>query len=346
MKTLILAGGGTAGHVTPLLAVLPHVKNHFDKIAYIGSGKAVEKKLMQNTGAILYQINPPAFLRSLTPKNLLIPFKLLKAINECKKILIKEKASVIFSKGGYSALPVCLAGFALKIPVVCHESDITLGLANKLTKNKSSAFFTSFKSTANKINAVYSGPPLRQDIFNHDKQTALKKLGVNNKKPVLLITGGSQGSKTLNQATRSNLHYLTKVFNVIHICGKGNKPAYNTVNNYFAYEFLDMGLAICACDYCITRGGSNTLFELLYAKKPCLAIPLKKGSRGDQIKNVLHFKNKNALLYADEDNLEKTLPDLTKQLVKQKQTLIKNIDLLDIKNGSLPIAKKLISLVK
>ena len=346
MKTLILAGGGTAGHVTPLLAILPFVKQKFDKIVYIGSGKAVEQNLIKPTGVKIYNINPPAFVRSLTPKNLLIPFKLGKAVKECKKILTSENASVIFSKGGYSALPVCLAGFSLKIPVVCHESDLTLGLANALTKRRCNAFFTSFESTAKKHGGIYSGPPLRSDLFSLKKQDAKKILGINSEKPVLLITGGSQGSKIINSAVEQNLSKILTRFCVIHLCGKGNKPIYKAINDYFAFEFLDMKLALNACDYCITRGGSNTLFELLYAKKPCIAIPLEKGSRGDQIKNVLHFKNANALLYEQEDNLEKNLPIALEELVEKSDFLKKNINGLNLKNGAKTIAKKLEDLAK
>ncbi len=341
MKTLILAGGGTAGHVTPLLAILPYVKHKFDKIIYIGSGKSIEQNLINPTGIKIYNIKPPAFIRSLTPKNLLIPFKLSKAIKECKQILKKENASVIFSKGGYSALPVCLAGFSLKIPVICHESDLSLGLANALTKRRCQAFFTSFESTAKKHGGIYSGPPLRNELFSLRKQDAKKILGINNEKPVLLITGGSQGSKIINSAIEKNLNKILTNFNVIHLYGKGNKPAYNAINGYLPFEFLDMKLALNACDYCITRGGSNTLFELLYAKKPCIAIPLVKGSRGDQIKNVLHFKKANALLCEQEDNIEKTLPIILDKLVEKSEFLKKNINELNLKNGAKIIATKL-----
>lgn len=341
MKTLIITGGGTAGHVTPLLAVLPLVKNNFDKIVYIGSGKEIEKKLIEPTGAKIINVNPPAFKRSICFDNFLIPTRLLKAVKQCKKILKEQSANVIFSKGGYCALPVCLAGFSLQIPVVCHESDLSLGLANKLTKNKCSAFFTSFEQTAKKHGGVYCGPPIRHNLLTTDKQTAKNALNITGNKPVLLITGGSQGSKTLNQAVFENLHNLTRDFTIIHQCGKGNKPAYSTVNNYFVFEFLDMGLALCACDFCVTRGGSNSIFEILYAKKPCIAIPLKKGSRGDQIKNVLHFEKQGALIYADEDDLNKKLMPLLKKLLNEQKFINENIKNLKIKNGAVLIAQEL-----
>jgi len=346
MKTLILAGGGTAGHVTPLLAVLPLVKDRFDKIIYIGSGKSIEQTLIAPTGVEIRKISPPALIRSLTLKNLTIPFKLFNAINECERILKTSGASVVFSKGGYCALPVCLAAFKLKIPVTVHESDLTVGLANKLTLKRAAIFFTSFEQTAKKYGGVYCGPPLRSNLFNGDKDRARKQLGIKSKKPVLLVTGGSQGSSAINDAVFNNLGALCEKFNVIHLCGKNKKPTYSAINGYFPFEFIDMKAAISACDFCITRGGSNTLFELLYAKKPCIAVPLKKGSRGDQIKNVLHFEDKKALFYLDEDLLDKKLLTALDHLLIKKNYYIENIRGLNLKNGADEIAKKLIELSK
>lgn len=344
MKTLILTGGGTAGHVTPLLSVLPYVKTQFDKVIYIGSGKAIEEKLIKPTGIEIFNSNPPAFIRSLTPKNLTIPVKLAKSVKKCLQILQKENATVVFSKGGYCALPVCLAAFKLKIPVVCHESDLTIGLANRLTKKRCSCFFTSFESTAKKYDAIYSGPPLREDLFTANRGQAKQILGIKNNKPTLLVTGGSQGSKTLNRAIIKNLPTLCKNFNVVHLCGKGNKSGYKSINGYFEFEFIDMRIAIAASDYCVTRGGSNTLFELLYAKKTCIAVPLKKGSRGDQVKNVLYFESKKVLLTLDESELDEKLLSYINRLVREKSMILSNLKNLRLKNGSPEIARKIIEL--
>ena len=216
MKTIVLAGGGTAGHITPHLAILPELKKHFDKIYYVGSGKSIEKTLMNDRGVQIFDINPPAFIRSLSLKNLLIPYKLYKAVKECENFLKKVHANVIFSKGGYCALPVCIAGFNLKIPVLCHESDLTLGLANKLCAKKCKALLTTFKETAQKHNGVYVGPIIRKEFFCINKNEARKKLNVQTKKPVLLIMGGSQGSKNINDALNKNLNAVLPDFTVIH----------------------------------------------------------------------------------------------------------------------------------
>lgn len=346
MKTIVLAGGGTAGHITPHLAILPELKNYFDKIYYIGSGKAIEKELINDEKVQIFDINPPAFIRSLSPKNLLIPKKLITATKECERFLTKVKADVVFSKGGYCALPPCFAAFRLKIPVICHESDLTPGLANKLCIRRSTAFLTTFLETAKKHNGKHVGPPIRTGFKHISKQKARALIGITDNRPVVLVTGGSQGSKTINLALNKNLDALLKDFNVIHLCGKGNKPLYSAINGYFAYEFADMSVMMSACDVAISRGGSNTLFELLSCKIPTAIIPLKKASRGDQIKNAEYFAKKGAILTMDEDLLERNLLLLTKQLFKNKNSLISNIEKLKIANGKDAIIKEIINATK
>ena len=342
MKTVLLAGGGTAGHVTPHLAIMPYLLKNFDKIYYISSGKPIEKELIAPTGAQIFTVNTPAFIRSLSPKNLLIPFKLFKAVKECEKIIKQTNPSVIFSKGGYGALPVCLAGFNLKIPVVCHESDLTLGLANKLCVKKAKAMLTTFKETASIYkNGVFVGPPIRKEFFNKDKTQCKKALGITNSKPTLLVTGGSQGSSAINKALGQNLTALIKDFNVIHLHGKNNKPLNSAINGYYPFAFADMPTVISASDICISRGGSNTVFELLATKTPSLIIPLKKGSRGDQIKNAQYFYEKGALLYADEDVLGKNFINLTNELYEKRNQLKRNMQSLNLEKGALKIIEVL-----
>ncbi len=334
MKSIVLAGGGTAGHITPHLALMPQLKNHFDKIYYFGSGKQIEKKLMQEVVAKIYDLSPPAFIRSLSLKNLLIPFKLYKAVKECEDHLKQINPSVIFSKGGYCALPVCIAGFNLKIPVISHESDLTLGLTNKLVAKRSACLLTTFEQTAKgQKNTQYVGPLLRQDFFNKNKSESKKLLGITGDKPVLLVTGGSQGSKAINQALYNNLEKITRDFSVIHLYGKSNKPPHKAINGYYGFSFADMSTAISACDIALSRGGSNTLFELLCTNTPSLIIPLKKASRGDQIKNAEYFYNKKALLMADESDLDKSISSLIKELYAKRQSLKEEMQRLNLSSG-------------
>lgn len=334
MKTIALAGGGTAGHVMPHISLMPELKKHFDKIIYFSCGKQIELDLIKPCGATIYTISPPAFYRSASPKNLLIPFKMHSAVNACAKILKEEKVTVVFSKGGYCALPVCFAAKKTGIPYVCHESDLSLGLANKLTYKHSDGLLTVFKQTAEKYNGIYVGPPVRESINLFNKDLATKKLGINTTKPVLLITGGSQGSQTINQAVENNLTSLLKYFFILHLYGKNNKPAYKAINDYYPMPFGDMNLCIPACDICLSRGGANTLFELLYCKKPALIVPLKKSSRGDQIKNAAYFAKQKAVAVCDELYLNDNIVPLLTNLYNHAEEYKTAIKTLNIQNGT------------
>lgn len=292
MKKIVLTGGGTAGHCTPHLALIPKLKKHFNEIIYIGSENGIEKEIIKKTRIEYYSVNCAKLSRSLTLKNLTIPFKVAKGIIQAKKILKTISPDVVFSKGGYVALPVVLAAHSLKIPVISHESDITVGLANKLSSRYSDKVLTSFPETAKTIkNGLFVGPPIRQSIFAVDKLTAIRSFNFNDNKPILLVTGGSQGAKAINDAVHRNLVTLLKTFNIIHVTGKGNLIK-NTLNGYYQTEYMhNIEYAFSACDVCVSRAGSNTLFELLALKKNCLIIPLPKGnSRGDQVLNANYFK--------------------------------------------------------
>ncbi len=341
MSTIILTGGGTAGHVTPLLTILPFLQNKFDKIYYVGSGKEIERSLMQNKNVEIFNVNSPAFKRSFCAENLLIPVRLFRAVVQCKSFLIKTKPKVIFSKGGYTTLPICIAAKQLKIPVVCHESDLSLGLANKLVY-KNSILLTTFDYTAQKYGGICVGPPLNYNDNTLTKEQARKKLGIKNSKPVLLITGGSQGSMIINNAIWKNLNEILNSFNLIHLYGKNNKCPYNAINGYFPFAFTNMSDCIKACDICVSRGGSNTIFELLHAKTPSLIVPLKRGSRGDQIKNAKHFQNKNLVLYCDENDFEKSPIKYINELYFKKDDLLSNLKNYHLSSGSEKIANILL----
>ena len=341
MYNIVLTGGGTAGHITPLLTVLPFLEKEFDKIYYVGSGKEIEKTLMKDKNVEVFNVDAPAFKRFICTDNLLIPVKLLRAVNKCKEFLKKANPIVIFSKGGYCSLPVCLAAIQLNIPVVCHESDFSLGLANKLVYKKAK-LLTTFDSTAKKYGGICVGPPLNQSNKNLTKKQARKIIGIKNNKPVLLVTGGSQGSMLINNAIWQNLPAILSDFNLIHLYGKNNKCPYNAINDYFAFNFTDMNVCISACDICVSRGGSNTIFELLKSKIPSLIVPLKKGSRGDQIKNAKYFCNKKLLLYCDEDDFSSNPINFIKELYIKKELLLSELINYNFTSGSEKIAKILI----
>lgn len=295
MATIIFTGGGTAGHCTPNLALVPYLKNKFDKTYYIGSYNGIERDIISKTSIPYYPIDCAKFNRKLTLKNLSIPIKVYKGIKQAGEILDKLKPDVVFSKGGYVSLPVVIAAHRRNIKVISHESDLSAGLANKISSKYSTKVLTTFPETAKEFsNAEYVGAPIRRELFIPKKKESVKSFGFTLDKPVLLITGGSQGSKAINSAVISALSELINDYNVIHICGKGNLYKEKTPIGYYQTEFLtDIERAFCACDVCVSRAGSNTLFELLALKKPTVLIPLPKGtSRGDQVVNAEYFQRK------------------------------------------------------
>lgn len=305
MKTIVLTGGGTAGHCTPNVALIPYLKKQFDNIIYIGSKNGIEKEIIEKEGIKYFAVSTAKLKRKLTCSNLLIPIEVMKGISEAKKILSDIKADVIFSKGGFVAVPVVIAGHKLKIPVISHESDFSLGLANKISLKYCDKLITTFPDTAENIKkAKYIGAPIRDSLFWGKKQ--YQKYGFKNDKPVLLVFGGSLGSKAINESLRESLTDILQKFNVIHICGKNN--ICNKLKNkqgYFQTEYLfDIENAVATASVVVSRAGSNALYELLALKKQCVVIPLPKGeSRGDQEQNALYFQKKGLIAVLNQNAL-------------------------------------------
>lgn len=332
MKTIILTGGGTAGHVFGSIALLEELKKIFDRIVFLGSQDGIEKKIISKYKEVEYiSIPTTKLIRKFSIKNLSIPFVLIKSIKVCKKIIDELKPNIIFSKGGYVSVPVCLAGHKKHIPIIIHESDISLGLANKITKNKASVVCTSFLETANKINnALFSGAPIRQELFLGNKQKTKKKFGISNEIPVLLVCGGSLGAQSLNNLVWQNLDYLCSRFFVIHLTGR-EKAKNISHKNYAELEFCDnMKQLYAVADFCLTRGGANALFELLALKIPMLISPLLKQSRGEQKQNAKYFCD-NGFALCLEKETEEELKEKIEKLTSSKKHIINNMN-----NYSLP----------
>ena len=292
----------------PNLALIPRLKA-FDEIHYIGSVGGMEEGLVrENAPQVVYHSIPCVkFVRSLSLKNLAIPFGLIKSVNAAKKILKEVQPDVIFSKGGYVGLPVCFA--AKRIPVVLHESDLKLGLANKLALSKCDKILTSFETDLKK--AVRTGAPLREEIYRGNRLKALSECGLCETLPYLLVTGGSKGAKAINETVFESIDALTERFNVIHLVGKGNANGLKRPG-YYQKEFAsDMADWLALCDFALCRGGANTLFELAALEVPALIIPLPKTvSRGDQIDNALYFnRHYGTKILFQEDMSKETLID-------------------------------------
>ncbi len=293
MATIILTGGGTAGHCTPHLALLPYLKKNFDNICYIGSETGIEKQIIEQENIPYFSVACAKLNRKFTAKNLKIPFILVKGITQAGNILDQLKPCVIFSKGGYVALPTVIAAKKRKIPVIAHESDYTVGLANKISSKYCEKVLTSFPDTADSLkNGKYVGSPIRINVSKINKRKALDDFSFSGDKPILLVTGGSTGAKTINKVIRESLNELTPKYDVLHICGKNNLDTTIQNKSYFQTEYMhDIERAFSVADICVSRAGSNALFELLSIKKPCLLIPLPKGiSRGDQVVNAEYFE--------------------------------------------------------
>jgi len=293
MKKIVLTGGGTLGHVTPHLALIPHLQKAGYEIHYIGTEKGMERAKMESVPGIVYHaVKSGKLRRYFSWQNFVDPFKVIAGAFQSAALMGKIKPDVVFSKGGFVAVPVVFGAWLHRIPVVCHESDLTPGLANKLCKPFARRIATTFpecaKALGNKAEAV--GTPLRPELFSGSRARGLSMLHFDGVKPVLMMMGGSSGAQAVNKALREALPQLTPVFDVAHICGKGNLDAsLEGTKGYTQVEFMDAELpdALACADLVLSRAGSNALMEFQALCKPLLLVPYPKGaSRGDQILNA------------------------------------------------------------
>ena len=313
-KKIVLTGGGTAGHVTPNLALLPHLKNKGYEISYIGSYEGIEKKLIADYEIPYYGISTGKLRRYFDPKNFTDPFRVIKGFSEAKKILKEINPDVIFSKGGFVSVPVVRAAAALKIPCIIHESDMTPGLANKLCIPVAKKVCCNFPETLNHLpedKAVLTGSPIREELAKGNKLAAYEVCGFTANKPVIMVIGGSLGSVAINKAVREALPSLLQDFQVVHICGKEKiDNLLLTTKGYHQFEYLKAELKdiFAMADIVISRAGANAICEILALKKPNLLIPLPAGSsRGDQILNAASFESQGYSMVVSEDDLTKEL---------------------------------------
>lgn len=313
-KKIVLTGGGTAGHVTPNIALLPHLKNKGYDISYMGSYDGIEKKLIADYGIPYYGISTGKLRRYFDPKNFTDPFRVIKGFSEAKKILKEIKPDVVFSKGGFVSVPVVRAAAALKIPCIIHESDMTPGLANKLCIPVAKKICCNFPETLNHLpegKAVLTGSPIREELSKGNKLAAYEVCGFTANKPVIMVIGGSLGSVAINKAVREALPSLLNDFQVVHICGKEKiDNLLLTTKGYHQFEYLKAELKdiFAMADLVISRAGANAICEILALKKPNLLIPLPAGSsRGDQILNAASFEAQGYSMVISEDDLTKEL---------------------------------------
>ncbi len=318
VKKILFTGGGSAGHVIPNVALIEEIlQNGKTDVAYMGTD-GIEKQIVGAFKIPYMEIQCPKFIRgggwSGFKRNLHIPSAFHRAVQQATEALKTFQPDLVFSKGGYVALPVVFAAHKLKIPCLAHESDLSPGLANRLSARKCRYVFTSFPETANSLpHGKYSGAPLRRRILDADRKKARNHYGFSDKDKVILVFGGGSGSAAINAALRKQLKTLCERYAVLHVCGKGNLVETN-LKNYRQTEFIaDMGTAYAACDGVIARAGAGTVFEILALKKPALLIPLAGQTRGDQKQNADYFRHKrlcHVLPQENVDNLAQAIDEL------------------------------------
>ena len=342
MPKIVLTGGGTAGHVTPNLALLPGLKSHGFTVDYIGTADGLERGLIEREKDITYHIiSAGKFRRYLDLKNITDPFKVLKGIAQSRKLLKEIQPDVVFSKGGFVAVPVVFAAHMLGIPTVIHESDISCGLATRLSIPKANKVCLTFSEAAKNVDAskaVVTGSPMRAELFCGNAENARKKLKLD-EKPVILFMGGSSGARVINQTLRKCLSSILEKYNVLHICGAGNLAEdLLKVKGYVQKEYVTKELAdyMALASAVVSRAGSNSINEFLALHKPMLLIPLSREvSRGDQEDNAESFKKAG---YADvllqQDMTPETLCQGIDRLYAKREAYIRTMKNAPAANGT------------
>lgn len=335
MKKIIMTGGGTAGHVTPNIALMPALRKEGYEISYIGSYEGIEKRLIEEQNVPYYGIASGKLRRYFDPKNFSDPFKVLKGYGQSIKLLKKLKPDVVFSKGGFVSVPVVLAARHCKIPAIIHESDLTPGLANRIAIPRATKVCCNFPETLSylpKGKAVLTGSPIREELLSGSSDAAFSLCGFDDHtKPVILIIGGSSGSRAINTAIRDLLPELIKNYNIIHLCGKGNlDSSLNSIKGYAQFEYANQELAdmFALADLVISRAGANAICELLTLRKPNILIPLSAAaSRGDQILNANSFRSQGFSYVLDEESLANTtLLEAIEHVFAKKDSYIKAME--------------------
>lgn len=326
-KKIVMTGGGTAGHVTPNIALFPALKEAGYDITYIGSYNGMERELIEAQGIPYRGISSGKLRRYFDWKNFSDPFKVLKGYGQALSILKKEKPDVVFSKGGFVSVPVVLAAKHRGIPAIIHESDITPGLANRIAVKGAKKVCCNFPETMKYLpadKAVLTGSPIRRELFSGNAEAARTLCGFSDRqKPVLLIVGGSSGSKAINDEVRRILPKLLATFYVIHLCGKGNLDnSLAATAGYAQMEYANEELPdlLALANLVISRAGANSICELLALHKPNILIPLSaEASRGDQILNARSFQKQGFSYVLEEENLtDETLLAAVREVYREQ----------------------------
>ena len=346
MKRIVLTGGGTAGHVTPHLAILPHLLKEGYDVHYIGTEEGIEHKMMTMGGVTYHAVKSGKLRRYFDWKNFTDPFRVIAGAFQSGRLMGKIKPDVCFSKGGFVSVPVVIGAWLHGVPVVCHESDLTPGLANKITSRFAKRIATTFPECAKALGekASCTGTPMRPQIFSGTREGGLQLTGFSGNRPILIMMGGSIGAQRVNEALRAALPRLLETMDVLHLTGKGNlDESLNTLPGYRQFEFLSDELpdALACADLVLSRAGSNAICEFQALQKPMLLVPYPTGaSRGDQILNAESFRKRGLCHVLAQENMNAdTLYEAILDLRRDKDNLVRNLKAAPPADGTMPVLK-------
>lgn len=365
---IVLTGGGTGGHLFPIVAVARELKNLIPpdqaqslKFMFIGPPTVGEEDLTKE-GILHKTILAGKIRRYSSVQNVLDMIKLPLGFLQSLWHLFVFMPNAVFSKGGYGSVPVVLAARVYRIPVLIHESDSIPGLANKFCAKFSKRIAISFMDTAQyfpKEKTALTGNPVRSGIFGGSKDEAKRIFSLSGIKPVLLFLGGSQGAQAINDVIYSSLPTLLQRCEIIHQCGEANyeslkqtiKP--QTSAGYFLFPFLNeeqLRHAYAAADLVISRAGAGSIAEIASLGKPSIIVPLPNSAAGHQVKNALEYAKFGATLVLEQMNFTPNLlqnrifalldnPDLLK---KMSENALK----FNSPDASVKIAQEVLSIAK
>ncbi|MDD3214241.1 MAG: undecaprenyldiphospho-muramoylpentapeptide beta-N-acetylglucosaminyltransferase [Eubacteriales bacterium] len=342
MKRIVLTGGGTAGHVTPHLSLIPRLKDAGYEIHYIGTQNGIEHEMIAKIPGVTYHVVKSGKLRRyFSLQNFTDPFRVLHGAVTSVLLMRRLKPDVCFSKGGFVSVPVVIGARLARVPSICHESDLTPGLANRISARFVDRVATTFQECADNMcqKSVMTGTPLRPELFQGSREKGLAMAGFTGGKPVLLMTGGSLGAQSVNQCLRECLPDLLPHMDILHLCGRGNRDErLADLPGYSQFEFLgdEMADALAAADIVLSRAGSNTLSELLALSKPMLLVPYPLGaSRGDQIQNAESYRKRGlARVLKQEDMNRETMTEAILNLLKDREELRAAVSAYPVKDGT------------
>ncbi|TFE31872.1 undecaprenyldiphospho-muramoylpentapeptide beta-N-acetylglucosaminyltransferase [Cohnella luojiensis] len=330
----MFTGGGSAGHVTVNMALIPRFLGEGWAVEYLGSEDGIEKKLISSFENVLYHgVATGKLRRYLDWKNIIDPFKVVNGVLQAYRLIRKQKPNVLFSKGGFVSVPVVIGAWLNKVPIIIHESDVTPGLANRISIPFATGVCTTFADTEKylpKSKTYFVGPIIREELKHGNIDRGRAFCQFTDQKPVLLIMGGSLGARQINKSVRAALGYLANRYQIVHLCGKDQIDSSIQSPLYRQFEYIQEELPdlLAMSDIVVSRAGANSIFEFLFLRKPMLLIPLtKEQSRGDQIVNAQSFKASGFCEVLMEEQLNaETLASNIEIIYRNRSTYIHNMN--------------------